>query len=342
MKGIRINNGCIEARITIKGQLYRESFGADCPDAREAAEIWLGTKKRQKRDKTLGITQEMPQKTFLEVSKIWFDVWSKETTPEGHLQHGKTSIAEVSRLLKKDILPVFGQRKFDTIRPVDVKEWRLGLLNRGVSGTGANRYQAVLSSLFNGINQAIKAEEIAPFKLPVDPQTGNYLNPCDHVEKAPNVKRKRILSVLELRRLYQSCISRNDKDLWEICEMALKSVLRKKDLFALDKGEIDTIQAKTNRPIHLPIQVLNPLNYVNFNKRWKAARKSADLIDVQFRDLRKTGATYLKNKKHNMKHISEFLGHADLDTTEIYMVEDVEHLKPLAEDLAGFVEMVKK
>jgi integrase len=158
------------------------------------------------------------------------------------------------------------------------------------------------------------------------------------VEKARNEKRQRVLSTQELTLLKQACFARNDTDLWDIIKMALKSLLRTSDLIGLELGNIDIVQNKTQHPIKLPVTLLKPLNYVNFRKRWEAARRDANLVDVQFRDLRKTSANLMKNRNWSNKIISEALGHTNTQTTEIYMVKDVSHLKKPLEELANIVD----
>ena len=56
-----------------------------------------------------------------------------------------------------------------------------------------------------------------------------------------------------------------------------------------------------------------------------------------FKDLRKTDATLLKGQNCSTKLISGILGHTNTDTTELYMVQNSEHLVP-AEALDNIVE----
>lgn len=331
MKGIRLVQGkYVQARLISHGVTYAKMFGPDNSLSRELASIWLAERRKESLMGKLGVKPELPSKTFKEASLIWLKIWSEELNPNGEKEHNERSISEVARVLRTS-LGCFSLTKFESIRPNDIEQWRIGLLHKGIGGTSVNRYQAVLSSVFNGLERWVKTEKIAAFRIPEE-------NPCDHVKKAPNVKRKRVLSIMELKALKAACYELKDNDLWEICEMALKSLLRKKDLFALESGAIDTIQSKTGRSITLPVSVLRPLQYANFRRRWELCRKSARLVDVQFRDLRKTGANLLKMRSHSNKLISEFLGHASTRTTEIYMVEDAEHLRPLANDLSEIIK----
>lgn len=323
-RGMRIVRGYCQVRIYHKGVAYHKNFGPDSVLARQLAEIHLSEKRKEILMGRFGVTQEAPSRTFQDVAEDYYAKWSQEKDAEGKPKHG--GAGETKRVIRTNLCEVFGTRSFDSIKPLDVSRWREGRL-RSVLGTSVNREQAVLSSIFSHVERWVKTEEWKPMKLPAE-------NPCKSVEKAPNRKRRRVLSILELKALKVVCYGLNDQDLWEICGMALKSLLRKKDLFNLEAGvDIDTIQAKTQRSINLPVRVVRPLQYANFRKRWESARKAAQLEDCQFRDLRKTGANLLKMRNHSNKLISEFLGHASTQTTEIYMVKDSDNLKPLAKDL---------
>lgn len=335
-KGIRISNGFVQVRIMHDGHLYCKHIGKDSELTRQLASIHLAEKRKEILLGKFGIKPELKSKTFSEVSDLYLTKWSQQLNSEGAPAHNPKQVQGIKYFLVQ-LNDYFGKTKYHEIRSLDVQKFREERLKK-VLGTSVNRAQVVLSSIFNHIETWVNTEEIKAFKLPTDPKTGQTWNPCKAVEKAPNRQRQRVISVMELKALKQSCLALNDHDLWEICEMALKSLLRKKDLFALESGQIDGLQAKTGHPIKLPIQVLKPLNYANFRKRFEAARKAARIEDFQFRDLRKTGANLLKMRNHSNKMISEFLGHASTQTTEIYMIKDVEHLKPLAKDLEDMLK----
>ena len=330
-KGLSLNHGYVQLRVQHNGTKICETFGLDSPASREAAVIRLADIRRNILLGKIGIEKEIPSKTFAEVARIFFDLWSTSLTPDGLPKHGPPAVAYVRHVLYGLLVPRFGKRPFESIRPVDIEEWRNERI-KDVLGTTANREQTVLSSLFNHIEKWVKGEKISAFKLPPE-------NPCQFVEKAKMRKRERVLTTSELSRLKTACVNDGDADLWEICKLALKSLLRKKDLERLEAGLIDTVQAKTGVRIKLPVDVIGPLSYRNFRKRWERARRSAQLEDVQFRDLRKTGANLLKMANFSSRLIGEFLGHTSEKTTERhYLVNSGEHLKPLAEALEKVVE----
>lgn len=340
--------GYIQVRIMHNKRYYHKHFGKDSPLARELAQIHLAEKRKEILMGRFGVTQELPVKRFAEAARLYFSLWSKEMDAEGKIKH--RSARETGRVIEKNLIPNFGKLFFNDIKPLDVVRWREKRLI-SVIGTSVNREQAILSSIFSHIERWVKTEEIPAFKLPRDQESGVAMNPCTSVERAPNRKRTRILSILELTALKRACFALDDPDMWEICGMALQSVLRKKDLEKLEAGEsINTIQAKTQHPILLPIGVTRPLNFSNFKRRWMSVRKAARLevrlpngrLDVgktvQTRDIRKSGLNMLKEKGYSMKLLSEFAGHAEEKTTEIYMVKNADHLKPMVKDLKDILE----
>lgn len=330
-RGLRIVRGYVQVRIVHQGRYYHKNFGPDCPLAREIALEHLVEKRKEIRNHKFGIIKELPTRKFKEVANEYYERWSTEKDAEGKLAHGSGDT--VSVFLRGSIGTYFNAMDFDQVRPLDVLRWREKRL-KTVLGTSVNREQAVLSSIFSHVERWVKTEAIPAFKIPAE-------NPCTSVEKAPTRKRKRVLSTTELKALKAACYALKDEDMWEICTMALKSLLRKKDLAQLEAGlDIDTVQTKTRREIQLPILVSKPLIFKNFRKRWEAVRKAARLEDkdVQFRDMRKTGNNLLKMMGHSQKVRQEILGHASQRTTEIYDVPDQAHLKKPLDELEKLVE----
>lgn len=332
-RGVRIDHNYVQVRLSVKGVTYCKNFGPDSPKARELAIIHLSKKREEILLGKFGYAPELPAKSFKEVSRIFFDIWQAQLTPEGTPKHTKRAIQNYRSFLDASLIPYFGPMEFHLIKRLDVQTWR-DLRTKTILGTSANREQAVLRGMFNYVKEWIGQEKIPPFKQPSD-------NPCEFVELAANRKRERVLSLIELQSLKEACYALEDKDMWEICTMALKSLLRKKDLLNIESGlSISLTQAKTGVDINLPLQVSKPLIFANFRKRWDSARKGARLHDCQFRDLRKTGANLLKNKNWSNKIISEVLGHTNTRTTEVYMVKDQEHLRKPLEDLASIVDNI--
>jgi integrase len=331
--GLRCNHGYLEVLLKVKGQIYCRTFKQHTRETQQIAEIHLSEKRKEILMNKFDMSPPMPRKKFPEVADIWFKHWKLETESDGKPSHAERSIEETERVLDKVFKPLFADYWFDEIRPIQIERWREEGLRRGLAGTSLNRYQAVLSSIFSKVDRWIKTERIKPeFQVPEN-------NPSLPVEKAPTVKRMRVLTKYEASKLRLAFMTLKDFDGWEICKMALKSILSEKDLRNLDLGqEIDIERAKTGVPVNLPVPVLVKLNWYNWRHRWEAARKEAGLENVQFRDLRKTGINWLKGR-HELKLVSEYAGHADIKTTEkSYTIKQAEYLEPLAKDLDAQVE----
>jgi integrase len=67
----------------------------------------------------------------------------------------------------------------------------------------------------------------------------------------------------------------------------------------------------------------------NFEKRWRAAVKTAGLEDFRFHDLRHTFASWARQNGADIADVKEALGHSDISMTMRYA-----HIKPDADDTA--------
>lgn len=332
MKGIRIIKGYVQARIMHKGQVLTKQFGQDNALARSLADIWLGEQRKAILMGKVGITPQLPQRKFKDLVPVYLKMWSEERDGDGRPKHSERAFEVCKGIFDRNLLPYFGDLWFDEIRSIDVEKWRVARLNTGVLGTSVNREQVPLSSMFSLLQRAVDLERIPAFRLPLK-------NPCLSVEKAKTRKRGRIPTDYELKKLKLAFTNLSDNDGWEICKLALKSILSEKDLRKLELGStIDLERSKTGVPIHIPITVLQALNWKNWRKRWEVARKFACLADLQFRDLRKKGGNHLVGK-FDTKLVSQYFGHASVKTTEqSYVVIEQEKMRPLAEEQEKWVE----
>lgn len=332
-RGLRCDHGYIQVRLEHIGVI--KNFGPHTKDSEAVAKIYLAERRREILLGKAGIKPEAPRKRFDDVLKLHGPLWAAETDGDGRPKHNAYSIHVYNRIVRGAIRPTFKDRWFDEIRPIEINNWREMLIrDRSISGTTVNRYQNVLSGIFTDTIKWIKAEKLRPaFRLPAE-------NPCHSADKAEMKKRERVFSEYELKKLKLAFATLGDNDGWEICKLALKSVLSLSDLKALEVGQvIDTERTKTGVPIRLPVTVLTKLNFTNWRYRWAAAVKKAGLEDAQFRDLRKTGINALTGKGFDQKLVSQFAGHASTRTTEsVYQLRQSEKLKPLADTQEQWVE----
>lgn len=87
---------------------------------------------------------------------------------------------------------------------------------------------------------------------------------------------------------------------------------------ALDLWSRRTAYRGENDLVFAHPQTGNPLDRKKVSKRFKAACKDARVHEIKFHDLRHTFATRLAASGQPMRTIQEFMGHADIKTTQIY------------------------
>jgi integrase len=87
----------------------------------------------------------------------------------------------------------------------------------------------------------------------------------------------------------------------------------------LDRWSRRTVYGDENDLVFAHPQTGRPLDRSKVTKRFKAACTAAGVRPVRFHDLRHTFGTRLAATGQPIRSIQEFLGHADVKTTQIYM-----------------------
>ena len=330
-KGIKLDKGYIQVRVFHRGRQYTKNFGRDCPFARQLAEIHLAEKRKEILMSKAGIAPELATKKFKEVANIFIHLWCSATDANGKSKRDPHAGEDMTNRVNNALIPFFGERTFHEIRPIDIQDWRDRRVKQ-VAGTTANREQNILSSIFSDINQWIKIEKIKPFKTPAE-------NPCQGIERAPTAKRERVLTPYELSKLKLAATELGDMNAWENIALAVKTCLSFADLQTLKLGDtVDLNRSKTGVSVLIPIVVTHHPDWTNWRRRWTAIVKTSGIVDVEFRDLRKAGGNLLVGK-HDVKLISQYMGHADQKTTEgFYAKIQAENMKALANNLSQIVD----
>lgn len=237
------------------------------------------------------------------------------------------------------ICQFFHGRLIDTISYIDVanyREWR----KKKVCPATVNREHTVITHLFYQLRKWVDMKIIDPVTLP-------KANPGSLVKKEPETARKRILSQNEVKRLLDA----SSLELQRVILAAMHTLLRRKDLRLLTRkninqmtGCIEGIQAKTGRPYSIPINAIlgkilesakgsSIFDFINFRKDFEEAREKAGLPDVQFRDLRRTGARRILKGGFDIATVSSYLGHASIRMTQNYVQPEKTDLIKAAEFL---------
>jgi integrase len=261
-----------------------------------------------------------------------------------------SSIATDRINLHRHILPALGKLTVVAITRADV----VRLLHSMKSTPGAaNRTMALLSHMMN------VAEK---WGLRTD-----NTNPCRHVDKYPERKRRRFLSEAELAQLAQalSNVERTGMATWSAIaaiRLLVFTGARLSEILTLQWDHVDIDgqclrlpDSKTGaKEIYLPpaaLEVLSNLerqegnpyvivgkkpgsHLINLQKPWRRIRKMAALEDVRIHDIRHSFASMAVAGGLSLPMIGALLGHTQPATTQRYAHLAADPLKQAA-DLTG-------
>jgi integrase len=208
--------------------------------------------------------------------------------------------------LNKHILPMLARKQVESISRADVRR-----LHHSLSNTpgAANRCLALVSKMMN----LAERWGIRP----------DGSNPCRHVEKNPEKKRKRFLSAEELARLGDACRAAGDSGKIPLAFLALVRLLiftgarlseiqkARWDWVDFEAEALNLPDSKTGaKSIFLPAPALDVLNHlprvdgnphvitgigdrylVNVWKQWALLQDMAALNDARLHDLRHSFAS---------------------------------------------------
>jgi len=329
----RLNKGYLEARIFHHGRRYIKHFGRDCKEARIAAKGWIQSLEETIRLNKLGIQEPLRRLPFSQAADLFHKFWY-ELEPT-RSRRSKLNAASFCKSLKD----YFKDRPLDAFTVELIQQWRHDRQAIGVKFNSVNREQGFLSSLFEKFNYWNKlglSAPVKPVKLPHP-----YFNPVVLVKKPSEegANRTRVCSIEELKRLKAACAEYHDEALWQAIRKAIHTMLRQKDLISVEAGEsIKLIQAKTGKPIIIPVVMTEKINATNLRKRWSRVRVAAGCTDLQWRDLRRSGANLLRELGYSQELIKDALGHRKQATTDIYTNVKSARLKPALDQVGKMLD----
>lgn len=319
MKNYRVNHGYGEVRIRYKKKYHYACFGPDCPKARETARLWILDFKKQVLLAKVSDQEPASSISFAHACDLFHKFWfekDSDRTPRAIRD------AE-NRLNKLKTEPEFVGKLFDKILIQDIKTWKARIDAQANSWSNSNRILALIRSMYERFAEWNKMGVEAPTRPVKLPACGN---PASFVKKATErpLKRTRWMSLEEWDRYVSACTPR----LLYASQQALVSALRLADL---KKGKARGIQSKTGLPYELPD--VGQVDMTNRRNEFEAALKGANILDFQWRDWRRTAATWLDKLGERRTVIQHILGHGDLRTTEIYIGADLDEQRKAIEKL---------
>lgn len=243
------------------------------------------------------------------------------------------------RILRLHVLPIFGQRKLDQIRHIEIIAWQRDLKNKGLATGSCNRMLTVLKAVFNA---AVRWGILSADK---NASTGVTL----FMETAT---RERYLSPEEARKLLQALVACRNHLSAQAIQLLLFTGARKSEILTAQWKHVDmerrflTIPlSKSGKIRRIPLSdaavaVLQSIprhgdvDWIFFNPTtgshlnsvftlWKRIRTTLGLKDFRLHDLRHSFASFLVNSGRSLYEVQTCLGHQSPRMTMRYA-----HLAP--------------
>ena len=232
-------------------------------------------------------------------------------------------------LIRKHLIPLYGTRHLDEIKPQDVLSLQQKGIQDGAAPGSINRRLILLRSMFN---LAWKSWEIA----------GVTRNPTQGLKLLPeNNKKERYVTQSEFNRLYRAAEASPNPMLQYIVAFLIMTGARKNEVLRATWQEFDLMdrewhihETKSGLARRVPLNdgalaILNVVKglsrseYVFGNPKtgqhfthvwnsWNSARKKAGLPNVRLHDLRHTFASLLINNGRSLYEVQKLLGHTQV------------------------------
>ena len=297
------------------GQRKRERVG---PSHRLAENV-LAKRKAEVAEGKFFPERKTANVTFAEAARTFW---------EQHARHKKSAHSMKLRLDR--LVAIFGSRKLTDITPLMVQEMRNGIKS-GASVATANRYHAVLRTVFN------RAKDWKLFY-------GENPASVAHLEKEPP-HRLRYLTEHEIRKLLIVC----DSCILPVIICALTTGMRRGEILNLKWLDVDMNQrliylteTKSGKAREIPIidklhAMLSEMPRTNgrvfdipvitLRRCFEKALQKAEISGFRFHDLRHTFASHFIMRTGNLPALQCILGHSTPVMTQRYAHLSASHLR---------------
>lgn len=248
-------------------------------------------------------------------------------------QLAESTIREARSVLSRFVLPKFGNRKLDSLRPSDVAAMMANA--RDSSGPGqANRLKAVLSKM---CNLAILDEVLTS-------------NPCRAIENCRIERRWDHLSSSQVSALLAACDAYQDQVAANVVRLLLFTGARLREVLKAEWDQFDLVNGIWTKPsahtksrrVHrlaLPLEAVaivrsmqqgalserwlfpgrDPAKHrADFKRPWTAILTLAGIGHWRRHDLRRTTASFMLSAGEDITVIGKTLGHTQMQTTLSY------------------------
>lgn len=316
---------------TKDGRERKPAIGAHgnitCDQAREIALNWM-SEVAKGNDPSLDKTLAKRKKTDIH------DLASRYLEEYANLHKKQSSIRSDKIFLKHYILPYFDKMKLDSLTTKDIAKFHYSLREKS---TTANRCISLLSKMLNLAERWGLCNEASLL--------------CKHVDKFPEVKREKFLSMDEIERLSNVLkeVEHNQSEMPGVINairLLLLTGCRLSEILTLKWAYIDIAHHRINFPdsktgkktVYISPYVIELLNkierkpynpyviegaiegkhLVNLRKPWYRIRKMAELNDMRIHDLRHSFASIGAASGLSLPVIGALLGHTQAQTTARY------------------------
>jgi len=267
-----------------------------------------------------------------------------EFVAERYLPYAKTrkrSWETDEIMLRRHLLPVFGEFRMNRITQQDVVSFHHAVQAQGYAAGTCNRMLILMKFIYNC---AIRWSCLPP-----------KMNPCQGVEPfEDNGARERYLTQEEVQRLFDELDSNRNVQVGQVIRLLLYTGARKREILDARWEEIDfnrrllmipAARSKSKKVHYIPlsdaaIELLQSLPrqddipWVFFNPKtkkppvsmtcaWDTIRKKVGIPEVRLHDLRHSFASFLVNSGRSLYEVQKLLGHHDPKVTMRYA-----HLSP--------------
>lgn len=237
-------------------------------------------------------------------------------------------------LIRRHILPRFGEEYIGRIRRADVTDWHVKLREQGYKPATANLALVMLRIMFNS---AIRWELL--------PQGANPTRDVKLFEA--NNQRQRYLSNEEMVRLLAELDTNRNRQACTAIKLLLLTGARKSEVLHAKWEDVDLVQ----RLLRVPLSKSGKYRFIPLSEHavalirgiardpdsaylfitpktgrapnslfrcWQTIRENAGLADLRIHDLRHSFASFLINNGRSLYEVQRILGHADTKTTMRY------------------------
>lgn len=254
-----------------------------------------------------------------------------------HLEHARTyqrSHADIETILRRHILPKWGDLRLDEIKQQQIALWLAEKREGGLAPATVEKIRVTFNRSFElGKQWNVPGAEINPVRGIPRPKFNNA--------------RERFLTAEEAERLLKAAERSYNPQLKAIVQLLLLTGARKMELLKAEWRHVDLERkawlipdSKTGKPRYVPLSqaaidvieglvripgcpylLPNPETrkpYDDIKRAWDTTRKEAKLPGLRIHDLRHSAASFMINAGVDLYAVGKVLGHADHQSTMRY------------------------